>query len=75
LKVSDAPQDFTEKMLQAIVGIEIPIAKLAGKWKVSQNRSQPDRLGVLAGLSAREDAQSREMAALVSQHTSLAKGP
>jgi len=73
-KVSDAPQEFTDKMLQAIVGIEIPITKLVGKWKVSQNRSLPDRLGVLAGLSARDDAQSRDMAALVSQHVSIAKG-
>jgi transcriptional regulator len=72
-KVSDAPQDFTDKMLQAIVGIEIEIAKLVGKWKVSQNRSLPDRLGVVAGLSAREDAQSREMASLVSQHVSIPK--
>jgi transcriptional regulator len=73
-KVADAPQEFTDKMLQAIVGIEIPIDRLAGKWKVSQNRSQPDRLGVVAGLSAREDAQSREMASLVGQHVSIAKG-
>jgi transcriptional regulator len=73
-KVSDAPPEFTDKMLQAIVGIEIQIAKIVGKWKVSQNRSQPDRLGVVAGLSAREDAQSREMASLVSQHVSIAKG-
>ena len=72
--MSDAPQEFTDKMLQAIVGIEIPITKLVGKWKVSQNRSLPDRLGVLAGLSARDDAQSRDMAALVSQHVSIAKG-
>src|SRR5712671_3614233 len=35
-KVSDAPQEYRDKMLQAIVGIEIPIAKLVGKWKVSQ---------------------------------------
>jgi transcriptional regulator len=73
-KVADAPQEFTDKMLQAIVGIEIPIERLVGKWKVSQNRSQPDRLGVVAGLSSREDAQSREMASLVSQHVSIAKG-
>jgi transcriptional regulator len=73
-KVSDAPQEFTGKLLQAIVGIEIPIAKLVGKWKVSQNRPAPDKLGVIAGLIGRDDTQSKEMASLVSQHVSIPKG-
>ncbi len=72
-KVTDAPQEYTDKMLQAIVGIEIPIAKLVGKWKVSQNRPEADKLGVVAGLSSREDAQSKEMASLVSRHVSAGK--
>lgn len=72
-KVSDAPQEFTDKLLQAIVGIEIPIVKLVGKWKVSQNRPAPDKLGVVAGLAARDDTQSKEMASLVSQHVSIPK--
>jgi len=71
-KVSDAPQEFTDRLLQAIVGIEIPIERLVGKWKVSQNRPDPDKLGVVAGLLARDDAWSREMATLVNQHVSLA---
>ena len=70
-KVSDAPQEFTDRLLQAIVGIEIPIAKLVGKWKVSQNRPEPDKLGVVAGLLGRSDPQSTEMAALVNQHVSF----
>ena len=41
--VSDAPSDYIEGMVKNIVGIEIPIARLVGKWKVSQNRSVPDR--------------------------------
>jgi transcriptional regulator len=49
-KVSDAPRDYIDKMLAAIVGIEIPIARLQGKWKVSQNRSEADRAGVAEGL-------------------------
>jgi transcriptional regulator len=69
-KVSDAPQDFTDRMLGAIVGIEIPIEKLVGKWKVSQNRPEPDKLGVVAGLLGRNDPASREMASLVRQHVS-----
>jgi transcriptional regulator len=56
-KVSDAPAEFIEKQLAGIVGIEIPIAKLVGKWKVSQNRPRADRGGVVEGL--------REMADLV----------
>src|SRR5690606_21881976 len=38
-RVSDPPQDYTEGLMGAIVGVEIPISKLVGKWKVSQNRS------------------------------------
>lgn len=71
-KVSDAPQDYTERLMDAIVGIEIPIAKLVGKWKVSQNRPEPDRLGVVAGLQARGDEPSQAMAALVEKHGSRA---
>lgn len=67
-KVSDAPQDFVDRMLQAIVGIEIPIGRLVGKWKVSQNRPEADKLGVVAGLIGRDDAQSKEMASLVNKH-------
>ncbi|QBB72443.1 FMN-binding negative transcriptional regulator [Pseudolysobacter antarcticus] len=73
-KVSDAPQDFIEQLLNAIVGIEIPIAKLVGKWKVSQNRPEPDKLGVVAGLLARDDAQSVGMASLVNEHVSRVAG-
>lgn len=73
-KVTDAPSDFTDRLLQAIVGIEIPIEKLVGKWKVSQNRPEPDKLGIVTGLLTRDDAQSKQMAALVNQHVSLATG-
>jgi transcriptional regulator len=48
--VSDAPADFVETMLGAIVGIEIALTSLVGKWKVSQNRSAADRVGVAEGL-------------------------
>ena len=43
-------------MLRAIVGIEIVLSSLVGKWKVSQNRSVADRTGVVRGLHGREDA-------------------
>jgi transcriptional regulator len=51
-KVSDAPDDFIAAQLNGIVGIEIPILSIEGKWKASQNRLPADRQGVINGLSA-----------------------
>ena len=67
--VSDAPDDYVQTMLRAIVGIEITLSALTGKWKVSQNRNQADRDGVAAGLQEQADAggaaQAAAMAAAV----------
>ncbi len=63
--MTDAPDSFIEKQLQAIVGIEIPIAKLIGKWKASQNRPAVDREGVVSELSKATGADSLAMADLV----------
>jgi transcriptional regulator len=49
-QVSDAPEPFVAAQVKGIVGIEIPIARLEGKWKVSQNRPAVDQAGVVAGL-------------------------
>lgn len=49
--VADAPENFIAAQLHAIVGIEIPISHIEGKWKVSQNRSKADQAGVRAGLA------------------------
>lgn len=51
-QVSDAPSDYLEKMLAAIVGIELTITRVQAKWKVSQNRDLADRVGVEQGLRA-----------------------
>ncbi len=64
-KVSDAPSDYVERLLGGIVGLEIPITALVGKWKVSQDKPEADRLGVIAGLSASEEGQANIMAHLV----------
>jgi transcriptional regulator len=64
-RVDDAPADYIEQMLRAIVGIEIEITRLQGKWKVSQNRSASDRAGVAAGLGTLDHDAARAMAALV----------
>ena len=50
--VTDAPPDYVQQMLRAIVGIRIPLTQLVGKWKVSQNRDVADRRGVAQGLAA-----------------------
>ena len=63
--VTDAPADFIDKQLGGIVGIEIPLVRLEGKWKVSQNREPADRAGVIAGLHAAPDGASQSMANLV----------
>jgi transcriptional regulator len=53
--MKDAPADYITQMLGAIVMIEVPIRQLVGKFKLSQNRSTPDRMGVEAGLQVREE--------------------
>ena len=60
--VDDAPADFIQGQLKGIVGIEIPIARLEGKWKVSQNRVSADRQGVIDGLREAGDPESLAMA-------------
>ena len=64
-KIGDAPADYIDRMLEAIVGIEMPIERLEGKWKTSQNRPPADREGVAEALAARGDEASTAMAALV----------
>lgn len=54
-KMSDADKDYLGQMLKAIVGIEVDITRLQGKWKLSQNREERDRLGVIDALRARGD--------------------
>jgi len=60
-RVSDAPSDFIQRMLAAIVGFELTISELRGKWKLSQNRSEEDRLGVIAGLKNESTTLATEM--------------
>jgi len=65
-KVDDAPVDFIEKMLDAIVGIDVTVTRIQAKWKISQNRSPADREGVANGLEqqARSD-EDKAMSELV----------
>lgn len=66
--VSDAPDEYIAKMLKAIVGIEIELTALTGKWKVSQNRPAADRDGVVRGLRDEHGGRNADMAALVRDH-------
>jgi transcriptional regulator len=60
-KVSDAPRDYIDAMLKAIVGIEIVIEKLEGKWKVSQNRSEADQVHVAEAMAAQHQHELARM--------------
>ncbi len=64
-KITDAPAEFIETQLGAIIGLEIPITRLIGKWKVSQNRPRQDRDGVVEGLLQQGDPAAVAMANLV----------
>jgi transcriptional regulator len=64
-QVSDAPSAFIDQMLEMIVGIELPIARMAGKWKTSQNRPERDRAGVVVALDEEPGDDSAAMAQLV----------
>ncbi len=64
-QVADAPPEFTEQMLGGIVGIEVRISAIVGKWKVSQNRPESDQLGVAAGLRNRGSSDDLALAAML----------
>jgi transcriptional regulator len=61
--VDDAPADYVAAQLRAIVGVEIPISRIEGKWKVSQNRPEADRAGVAAGLRERGSVTMSDLVA------------
>jgi len=61
-KVTDAPPDYLDDMLKGIVGVELTIMRIEGKWKASQNKDEADRLGVEEGLRSEGEAA---MASLV----------
>ena len=66
-RVDDAPEDHIEKMLRAIVGIDIAIERIEGKFKLSQNHPDGNRAGVLQGLAERGGRRDAELAELMQQ--------
>jgi transcriptional regulator len=63
--VGDAPAAFIDGQVKGIVGVEIAIASIDGKWKVSQNRTKADQMGVIAGLHAAGGEAELAMAEMV----------
>ena len=61
--LDDAPAEYIERQLRAIVGFALPIRRLEGQWKLSQNRQADDRAGVREGLAASDNPRDRELAA------------
>ncbi|HET8554535.1 MAG TPA: FMN-binding negative transcriptional regulator [Rhodanobacteraceae bacterium] len=66
-KVTDAPEDHIEKSLRAIVGLEIDIERIEGKFKLSQNHPERNRLGVIAGLHRRGGSGDAALADLMAR--------
>src|SRR5262245_37941250 len=64
-EVADAPGDFIQRQLKGIVGLHLQIVAIDGKAKLSQNRSEADQLGVIAGLTASPRPSERDVAALM----------
>jgi transcriptional regulator len=64
-KIEDAPADYIASQIKGIVGLEMVIDRLEGKWKVSQNRSEQDRNGVANGLAELNTTDSLAMKSLV----------
>ncbi|MEI9429844.1 FMN-binding negative transcriptional regulator [Mesorhizobium sp. Cs1299R1N3] len=63
--VSDAPPDFIQSQLRGIVGLRMPVVRLEGKRKMSQNRNAADRAGVATGLATSERPSDREVSSLI----------
>jgi transcriptional regulator len=66
--LDEAPPDYTEKMLAAIVGIELEITKITGKWKMSQNHPAASQQGTVLGLRQQAGFEAHQVADLVAAH-------
>jgi transcriptional regulator len=64
-KVTDAPPSYVDAQLARIIGVELPIARLEGKWKFDQRSSEADRVGVMAALEGSQTPGNLETAAVM----------
>jgi transcriptional regulator len=67
--IEDAPAEYIASLAKAIVGVEISVERLEGKWKLNQNRSEADRAGVIQGLEGLATPAARAMAELMGTHS------
>ena len=65
--VSDAPREYIDNLLKAIVGFSLPISRLTGQRKLSQNRSAADQAGVRDGLLASDNPYDHALAQLIAK--------
>ncbi|MCJ2376422.1 FMN-binding negative transcriptional regulator [Vibrio sp. ZSDZ34] len=66
--IEDAPAKFIEKMLPAVVGVEIEVTSIVGQWKLSQNQPSVNKQGVFDSLIAMDDSNSQGVAVMVRAH-------
>ena len=71
---ADAPAEFIDSLQRAIVGIDLRITRMEGKWKASQNRPAEDRLGVIRGLEQRAEVEDAAMARVVRERSGTSPG-
>ncbi|MFP8967542.1 FMN-binding negative transcriptional regulator [Pokkaliibacter sp. CJK22405] len=69
--IHDAPEEYIQAMLKAIVGIEIKVTSLTGKWKLGQNKTEQNRRGMAEHLAQSDDAKEREIAAIVNYQLNI----
>ena len=67
--VTDAKEEYIEKLLKGVIGFEIPIERLDGKFKLSQNKNEADRLGVVQGLQADGVSSALDVAEMMLETT------
>ncbi len=65
----DAPANYIQKMLPAVVGLQIDVSSITGQWKLSQNQPEQNQKGVVEGLSKDARGDSQKIAALVGEYT------
>ena len=70
--IADAPNDYIEQQMKAIVRVDLQIERLEGKWKMSQNRSEADITGVIRGLKESNQPEQHAVAAIISSRCAKA---
>jgi len=72
--INDAPETYTQQLVSAIVGIEVEVVTMTGKWKLSQNQPEVNQRGVVAGLSSGGDPGARVVASMIADYMGLTAG-